>query len=180
MVTIDWSVNVSVDTVMKGGILGPYIVKEKYVFMASHECQINASTNGLHPTAQEREEKDIGKKNILKIRKQSKLYLLSVVTNSKLDRNQISKVFFPCNVGKQKSFHRPRALQKAQAVAARHPLDLLLGLIPQSTFGGVHDPLKGQIILGRDHQPEIGHRIANFEPLVKAWAADHAVGQADG
>ena len=79
--------------------MGPYIVKEKYVFMASHECQINASTNGLHPTAQEREEKDIGKKNILKIRKQSKLYLLSVVTNSKLDRNQISKVFFPCNVG---------------------------------------------------------------------------------
>ena len=116
MVTIDWSVNVSVDTVMKGGILGPYIVKERYVFMASHECQINASTNGLHPTAQEREEKDIGKKNILKIRKQSKLYLLSVVTNSKLDRNQISKVFFPCN-GHQRSFHRPRALQKAGCIS---------------------------------------------------------------
>ena len=65
-------------------------------------------------------------------------------------------------------------------MAARQFLHLGLCLVAQAALGSVEDALKSQIVIGADHDAEIGHRIANFHPLVKARAADHAVGQADG
>ena len=55
-----------------------------------------------------------------------------------------------------------------------------LSLVAKPAFGGVHDPLKGQIIFRADHEAEIGHGITNFQPLVKARATDDAIGQANG
>ena len=43
----------------------------------------------------------------------------------------------------------------------------------------VVDALEGEIVVGLRDDPEIGERIANFRALVKARAADHAVGHAD-
>ena len=59
-------------------------------------------------------------------------------------------------------------------------LDFLLRLVTQTAFGCVHDPLKGQIVIRAGDHAEIGHRITDFQTLIKARAADHFVRQADG
>ena len=76
--------------------------------------------------------------------------------------------------------NQPRALNQRHTIAARRPLDRLHRLVTQTTLGRIDDAFERQIVFGRHGQPEIGHRIPDLQPLVKAWAADDAVGQADG
>ena len=73
-----------------------------------------------------------------------------------------------------------RAFQKVHAQGPGLDLDRLHRLVAKPTLGGIDHPLKGQIIGGRDGQPEIGHRIADFLAFVKARPADHTIRQADG
>ena len=81
----------------------------------------------------------------------------------------------------QSGLHRqPRAFQQRHTVRARGHLDGLLRLVAKTTFGCVHDPLEREIIVGRGHDAEIGHRIADLHPLIEARAADHTIRQTDG
>ena len=64
----------------------------------------------------------------------------------------------------------------------------LAGVVVQELHGGVAEPalghvddaLEGEIVRGRMHHAQIGQRVADFLPLVKAWPADDAIGQAEG
>jgi hypothetical protein len=69
---------------------------------------------------------------------------------------------------------------ETDAVRAGRPLDDLDRLVAEAPFGRVDDPLEGQIVVGGDGEPEVGHRVPDLEPFVKARPADHPVGQADG
>ena len=70
---------------------------------------------------------------------------------------------------------KSRTFDKADSVRPRHLLDFLLRLVPKPPLGRVHDPLESKIVIRADHNPEIGHRIADLHPLVKARATDHTV-----
>ena len=65
---------------------------------------------------------------------------------------------------------RPRARAKACRVATLSIANAALGL--------VDDALERQIVIALRDQPQIGHGIADFRPLIEARAADHAIGQA--
>ena len=73
-----------------------------------------------------------------------------------------------------------RALQQRHAIGARRALDIGLRLVAKAAFWQVHHPFKGQIILGRHREAEIGHRVADLGAFVETRPADDAVGQADG
>ena len=75
---------------------------------------------------------------------------------------------------------QPCPFEQRNAILARRDLDLLLCLVAKAPLGRVDNALKGQIVLRRDHQPEIGHSVANLEPLVESRPANHPVGQTDG
>ena len=53
------------------------------------------------------------------------------------------------------------------------------GGIAKAALGGVHDALEGEVIGRIGDDPEIGEGIADFEALVKARAANDAIGQAE-
>ena len=72
---------------------------------------------------------------------------------------------------------QPRAFDKGNTVAARGDLDGLPGLVTQPAFWRVHDPLKREIIIGRDNDAKIGHSIADLHPLVKTRPANDTIGQ---
>jgi hypothetical protein len=65
-------------------------------------------------------------------------------------------------------------------VLPRADLDRLIALSPKAPLRRVHDPLEGEVVVRRHGEPEIGHGVAAFLPLVEAGPADDAVGQADG
>ncbi len=64
-------------------------------------------------------------------------------------------------------------------VAGDH-LQRLLRLVAHAALGRVDDALEGQVVVGPDGDAEIGHRVADLQPLVEPRPADHPVGQADG
>ena len=51
--------------------------------------------------------------------------------------------------------------------------------IADAALGLVDDALERQVVIALRDQAQIGHRIANFLPLIEARAADHAIGQAE-
>ena len=75
---------------------------------------------------------------------------------------------------------RLRADQQRFGQIPRLLLDGLHRLVAKAALGRVDHALEGQIVAGRDRQPEIGHGVADFLPLIEARAADDPVRQADG
>ena len=76
--------------------------------------------------------------------------------------------------------HGARRLQQWQTQGARGALDVLHSLFAKTPLGRVGHPFKGQIVVGADGQPEIGHGVANLHAFIEPGAADHAIRQADG
>ena len=72
-----------------------------------------------------------------------------------------------------------RRAVKRGAVASRHLVQPLHRALADAALGHIDDPLEGEIVVGRHHHPEIGHRVADFLPFVEARAADHPVRQAE-
>ena len=73
-----------------------------------------------------------------------------------------------------------RAFDKVRAMLTRRDLDFLLRNIAQPPFRRVHDPLKREIIIRAGDNPEIGHRVTDFLPLVETWTPDDTIRQAYG
>ena len=78
-------------------------------------------------------------------------------------------------------FHQqPRRLEQRQRAGAAKGMDRLQCGVAQAAFGQIDHPLESQTVIGRDHQPQIRHGIADFRPLVKARTADDLIGNAGG
>jgi len=76
----------------------------------------------------------------------------------------------------------PRAFQKAHPVLACLALYGLHRLVAKAPFRRVDHPLERQIVLGRDGEAEISHRVANLHPLIESEAVlegAHLVAGAD-
>ena len=73
----------------------------------------------------------------------------------------------------------PCPVDQRHAIISRRGLDDLLRFIAEAALRRIHNPLERQIVIGRGHDAEIGHRIADFEPFIKARTADDAIGQTD-
>ena len=79
------------------------------------------------------------------------------------------------------AFHSdPRAFDQRHAIGAGQHLDRLHRLVAQAAAGRVDDAFKRQIVVLRDRQAEIGHRVADLHPLIEARTTDDAIGQTNG
>ena len=65
------------------------------------------------------------------------------------------------------------------ALRACQPVDGGDRLVAEPAFGGVDDPFEGKVVRRAPDQPEIGERVADFSPFVKAEPADDLIGEAD-
>ena len=72
------------------------------------------------------------------------------------------------------------AFEERDAGGAGGAVDLLQRLVAEAALRDVDDALEGEVVVGRDGDAEVGHRVADLLALVEARAADDAVGQADG
>ena len=75
---------------------------------------------------------------------------------------------------------RPGGLGHRQALGAAELVDLGQRRRANAALGQIDDALEGQIVGRLSDHPEIGHGVADFLALIKARAADHPVGQAEG
>jgi len=74
----------------------------------------------------------------------------------------------------------PRPFDKVHPMIARGALNFLLGFVAKTTLRCVYDALKRQIIVRAGDDAEIGHGIANFQPLIESRATDHLIRQPNG
>ncbi len=72
-----------------------------------------------------------------------------------------------------------RGLQQRNAAGAGEVVDLAHRRLADAALGRVDDALEGEIVGRLAHDAEIGHRVADLEPLVEARAADDAVVEAE-
>ncbi len=72
---------------------------------------------------------------------------------------------------------QPRRLDQRHALGARRAMQLLQGRAADAAARRVEDALEGEIVGRLVDEAQIGERVADFLALVKARAADHAVGQ---
>src|SRR5690606_8218458 len=72
-----------------------------------------------------------------------------------------------------------RRLQHGDAEGASGVVDLAHGGIAQPALRNIHDTREGEVVGRLADHAEIGHRVAEFLPLVEARAADDAVVEAE-
>src|SRR5690606_35193153 len=73
----------------------------------------------------------------------------------------------------------PRRLEHRDAARAREVVDLLDGRIAEPALRHVDDALELEVVRGIMRHLQIRNGVLDFLPLIKARAADHAIGKAD-
>src|SRR5688572_22111813 len=76
--------------------------------------------------------------------------------------------------------HGRRRIIDRNALLARMVVQQLQRRVAKTTFGHVDDAVEGEVVGGRVDHAQIRQRVADLRGLVKARAADHPIGQAEG